>query len=479
MPISERILRAQQELLDQPYDLHIMHLLSALQYLKQIKHVPTKFNADEFCNYEITLSSLLLHMLESSPVDRNHLAYAAYISFLLDCVMFIGTEDHRINLDEAIDKYKKHEHNRLGLMLDEVIIRSMAHPDATKVPNVIRAIFLIQYINFIVLPRIINGLQHNNVLSFREHRTQTIEYYRHLTSHFIPNLFMILRLPGVISDIRIIGQLSKLLLQFPLELFPHIVQYIISLNKFALTNIDSLSIAEIFGILKLNEFTEVCNSRVFLTPTDKSRILLALATKRNGIDICNVGLLMGMQFTIFTEFKHLMLPFSKGFLQYYTHQKERFESEEKIRYAELYLHAVLLQHLPSECATRVKLNHICHKTGREIDIAYVDPTSKKPIKVAINIDGKDYHYYLGTQAENRKTQVRNTVLGNAGWIVICQPLERATELQGTDFDANLLTVAYELLSKLTDILPLQAQPSITAPALESGSPARKFALLLS
>ena len=268
----------------------------------------------------------------------------------------------------------------------------------------------------------------------------------YLANHFIPNLFAILRSTGINSNLRIIGQLSKLLLRFPLSLFPQIVEYIRNLNQYSLKNIHTISDGEIFSLIKLNEFIEISHAQEFISTDEKRAIIAELIKRQYRLATQLIGMLMYMQFTIFFKLRDLLQPLKYRFDTVRSNKQLLFDQNQQVHYSEEILYKAILDELPAKFKHYLHHSYVCPETGKEVDIALLIPKLSK--KIAINIDGKDHHFYPNLEQENRKTIARNCALKNAGWIVICQHIPRMSEGFKEKISEGLINEIRQVLTKL-------------------------------
>lgn len=446
-----------------------MHLLSEMQALKNIKYTPTAFNPSSTDNYEVYLCSLMLKYLINKQFDRNDLEYLAFTSYLLNSVLAVDTnQTYDINAERllgiprtnSIEALQNYILGRCTERLEDdmLVMRKIVDPDLHKIPNVIKALYLIQYSNLVVLPHILKRLSPSDELSFKQQHATTITYYNHLADHFIPLVFQILSREKMFGNLRILAQLNKLLINFPITLFPSIKEFIKNINRFTLNNLKALTLYEIMSTAKLNEYTEVCHNETFLDQSSKTKLVKRIVKKSQELDYSFADMLMSMRYTIFSQQRDLFQPLALDFLNCWYNKTINFMLNQQLHHSEELVFTAISKYVPQKCLKNFHRNYICDLTAKEIDLVYIDVENH--IRLAINIDGKDHHYYPGKEHANRKTQVRNKALSNAGWVVICQDIPRMEEGFVEKIKGGLKNEIIALLIKLSPFLKVNIMQAI-------------------
>ncbi len=289
----------------------------------------------------------------------------------------------------------------------------------TQVSNFLKTLFLIQHANLTVLPEILNKIE--ETVSLKEFKTELTHYYTHLARIFIPNLFAILyHHPKTRKDFKVVHQLSKFLLEFPIDWFPQVQSFVQSITDFAIKNLESLSLFEIFDILKLHEFIEIRYGKVFIDDKTKESFISAILKQKEQLLDDQLEMLIQFRFTLFktlsNKLESLLEILNTILDETLKKIKERFSDQYDKHYCETTIYEKLFAVLAKENAQCLKFSHVCNKTGKEIDIAFVSSTHR----IAIHIDGRANHRYLDREFNNRRTLVRNEALKNAGWQNVMQ-----------------------------------------------------------
>lgn len=434
------------------------HTLMFLQLLKSHNYVPARFDPAATNSFLVILSAKALHLFEEGEIDNKTLSDISYITFLLGASLQFPVKEFSEDMVSAIKQYtpiaKKMGYcdangNYYTKKLDPtaLIYKAIAHPSVVNISNFFRALFLIQYLNLEVLPNLLNRLE--KVGPLKDFQTNLKEYYRHMVQVFIPNLFNIIRHPKVRADFRIVHQLSKFLLEFPVEWYPQIKHFVSELTEECLINIENLMLSEVFHMLKLNDFVEIRHREIILNDLGKKRIMDYLILNRGKLDAAQIEALMQLRFSLLKNFIGNFKIFEVDFNALVKNKASQFKGHANICLSEKELFHFLLNHLSPENKRFLKLNFICEKTGKEIDIVFI----KDSTRVAIHADGAAFHHYLDRTEENRKTLIRNQVLINAGWINVVQTLP-------AKFTKGLHEEKKMLLEKLKSIIPLKGFESV-------------------
>lgn len=428
--------------------------------MEKMEYVPTRFEPLETDRLDLCICSRELAKLEGSGFTGKDIGKLAYLTFVLGNSILFPNETLSVDCAGAISQYNVIAHklgycSRDGVYLTAALSASdftlnmMTHDRVEGIPNFLRAYFLAARAYTKTLPSVLNRMQDH--VSIHEFDTRVVEFYSHVAKLFIPNLCTLIRTSSIRSSLSVLTLTSKLVSDFPSELFPQTVDVIETFNQHILANLRTVSFGELFEVLKVNEYAEVCHDHTLLSSEQKVLIIRELAGNKAHLNGDQILTLMRMQYTLFFEQQELFRLFRGEFASAYLRVKKVFEKAQPFSH-ELELLNVIKANLDPADTLGLAHSHVCVKVGREIDIAYIRGASK----IAIHIDGGN-HYYLDRQEQHRSTRVRNKALENAGWTNICQPLPAAPEGQ------FMVKEKRELLERVEGVLPLQKPFVVPAP----------------
>lgn len=426
-----------------------------LSLFKSFRYVPEKAEPVGKGNFDVMFCARVLQELEKGKIGRESLSQIAYTTFLLGSALELPrkqvSEDVTSTM-RAFIPFARQEGLCDGsgafytqkIEPSETIHRAMIHPQISITANFFKILFLITHANKNVLPRILQNLQDN--FSMKEFETNLKQYYSHLSRVFIPNLFNMLNNSSTRIELKVIQQLSKFLLEFPVDFHPQTVNFVSNLTRTVYLQLNTFTLSEIFEVLKLNNFFEI-RHKIILPPKDiKESILDHLVIHKHALEKSQIEMLMEMKFTLFKNCQEKMDHFEANFKMCHSQKKKQFESQLGLHYCESAFYKFLANELNSSSAACLKFSHICERTGKEIDIAFIRGT----LKIAIHVDGKHYHYYLDREEQNRKTLTRNETLRNAGWVNVCQPLPDSLNNKVLSHQKESLLAKLKLLLSPTD-----------------------------
>lgn len=408
------------------------------------------------------LCAWVLGELKKDNSAPHSLSYLAYATFLLGGVLKIPALSQSLSMDPmpAMNQFipiaqRMRVCDNEGAFLTkkisifETVSALMTHPEITLAPNFMKALSLIQLAILEILPQLLKQME--NKISLKGFDTELKQYYSHLSRIFIPNLLNILnifRQHEPKKYLMILGQMSKFILQFPVDLFPQVEVFIHNVTRNCITNLKNIPLKEILEIIKLNNFVEIRYKRKFLLDSEKVMIINVLAAKKHLLDLSEIEMLMHVQFTLFENFKEQFSEFKDNFKALVANKKLGFSKQIGDHFCEMDLYNCILYNLPDQYKPNLRLSVICTDTGKQIDIVFILGN----VKIAIHIDGRIFHYYLDRDEIDRDTLLRNRALQNAGWINICQKLSDKIDKQ------NIEIVKKDLLEKLKLLIPLKGSP---------------------
>lgn len=425
-----------------------------LEILKERQFEPVRFDPLGKKNFEVIMSAHTLQTLLEGNHHQKSLSRIAYITYLLGRAFVLNNKEMHEDMGMALEEYIIIG-KRMGycaqdgsfltkkILPGEVIYNTVIHPEVYQVSNFLKSLFLLQHANLVVLPKIMNTMESS--VSLKEFATELKQYYTHLSKIFIPNLFIILNHPKSRLDFKVIHQLSKFLLEFPIEWFNEIENYVRNIIHYAVINIATLSLAEIFEILKLNEFVEVRYNKFYLGNKEKIAFINAITAHQKELLDDHFSMLLQFRYTQFENQKKHLEPLNDALEKAILKIKQGFTDQHGMHYCETELYSFLSTQLCAAENKYLSFSHVCNLTGKEVDIAYINGN----IKIAIHIDGTATHQYLDRIQENRRTLLRNKALQAAGWHNIVQLIPNDIKKIG------LKDIKVDLLEKLKFCIELQ------------------------
>lgn len=255
-----------------------------------------------------------------------------------------------------------------------------------------------------------------------------VTLYSNLADELLPHIFSGVQSYGSINtvDLSTLLMLMRLAIIYPSNLSePQFVWFMKHATQFVLNELNCLESSVICCFLKLCEFYEIKYNKSFLSLQQKHNILDKLLSFSYEWEVN--GNLIRFKSTLFNDIPNSNFDSVLEQLNNYCLQRAK-RSEEAVNDNqhphEIELSNAIREELPAPLRSFVQENHVCERTGRELDIVYIDGN----LKLAIHIDGILFHYYKDRAEFDFETLSARQSLKNAGWKNISLPLYPGTQI---------------------------------------------------
>lgn len=377
-----------------------------------------KFGAVIFC-------ARILHEMGALSASRDSMLNLALVTQVLKA-------SNNIDSDEALEfalqmlkgafkvwgifqKYAMPEY--LYMTPSNILSTGLLDKNVARRLGFLKSTNLQRYSRSVVLPRLLDSSDVR--LSLKEIErcsgwsfVTPISLHSHLADDFLPKLFLSLQKPLFEDLNELVGTLTKIALEFPIDLCaPPLLNFARNIGEYIAQHLNVLSEAELCNLLKLCELMEIKYGKNLLTLDQQEAILDVLLKDKKSWE--TNGNLIRFKWTIFNDIPRER--FAAVSIQTEKYFKNR--NQEAVRVTskhphELKLANILRDHLPDYERNCIYHSYVCPDTGREIDVAYVQGN----IRLAIHIDGVQFHYFNDRFEKNFDTITSRQALSNAGWV---------------------------------------------------------------